>query len=197
MARRVEPSDLLNPSALREGLLALDLSSSVGWARAPRHAVLAWPADKPGTSLIASLPRPAVEWGTLKLGTGEHGARGERFRAHLEAELEAGGPGYVVIEEAIPSHRSRNRAANEMALGLRMIARSVASRHGAIVREFNVVSIKAWMTGKVHAKKPEMMAAARALGWEVGSDHEADALGILDLACARSAAAARMLGRAA
>lgn len=198
MARRIEPSDQLYPAVLRAGVLALDLSSSVGWSRTTRDGVLAWPSDKPGTSLIAPLPRPPVDYGTVRLGElKSHGHRGNVFDGWLNEELCERGQGFVIIEEAIPSHRSRNRAANELALGLRMIAHSAAARHGAFIREVNVVAVKAWFTGRTHAKKPEMMAAAEALGWPVRTDHEADALAVLDLACARSAAAARLFGRVA
>jgi hypothetical protein len=70
-----------------------------------------------------------------------------------------------------------------------MLVQSHAHRHGCLFREIPIISAKAWFGSKMSKDKAPMMACARALGWAVATDHEADALAILDLFLARMMAA--------
>lgn len=53
-----------------------------------------------------------------------------------------------------------------------------ARAHRMPWREVTVQEVKKTMTGRSNAKKPEMIAAARKVAWWVHNDHEADACGV-------------------
>jgi Holliday junction resolvasome RuvABC endonuclease subunit len=50
--------------------------------------------------------------------------------------------------------------------------------HGVTVRQANPSQVKKFWTGKGNAKKPDMVARARALGFAVTNDDEADAIAV-------------------
>lgn len=197
--RRAADKDLIDPARLARGVLALDLSSSVGWAFANGDAAARWPMSRPysDVALVPPEPRPAsVRFGTKELGRGLHGVRGALLSEFLRAATSA--PGVVVIEQAIPAKARRaNQASMEIALGLRMVVGAWAAQYGVEVRECPVQSAKSWFGSALVRDKAPMIATANAIGWPVRSDHEADALAILDLTLARNAMASRLAARAA
>lgn len=192
--RRAELVDLIDPARLARGVLALDLSSSTGWAFAGGDAAAHWPTSKPYAdhALVRPDPRPpAVRFGTIELGRGGHGVRGALLSEWLRSATRPSG--VVVIEQAIPAKAARaNQKSMEIALGLRMVVLAWAAQHKVEVRECPVISAKSWFGSKMVRDKAPMMSTARLVGWDVKTDHEADALAILDLTLARAAMAAKM-----
>ncbi|WP_426163049.1 hypothetical protein [Sandarakinorhabdus sp. DWP1-3-1] len=196
--RRAEESDLLPAAAFRRGVLALDLSSATGWAFARPGCIADWPVTRPFNDLamIEPDPRPLPEvgFGTWELGRGLHGRRFDALSQMLRAHA---APGLVVIEQAIPGKFSRTNAATEIAQGLRAVVCGWAANRGVVLREAPINSVKAWFGSPMQRDKAPMIAMAKRLGFDVKSDHEADALAILDLTLARGAMAARLMGRLA
>lgn len=200
--RRTSESDLL-PSACRsKGVLALDLASKTGWAFAPPSSVVGWPGTRPfaDVGLVAADPRPPASFGTIVTGRpgSSHGERAAALDEWLEAMHERSRLGLVVVEQPMPAKFSKNMAATEIAIGLRMIVQAFCARRGiAGPWEVPIISAKSWFGSKLQKDKRPMIATAKSLGWDVGTDHEADALAILDLVLARAVNAGRLIGRAA
>src|ERR1700687_4809974 len=73
----------------------------------------------------------------------------------------------------------RGRAATEIALGLAAHVQGFGAAHGIEVSSVHTATLKKWVTGNGHAKKPDMMAAVSAK-WKVTFDEdEADAIAVL------------------
>ena len=196
--RRADHNDLLPAAAFRRGVLALDLSSATGWAFCRPGAVAAWPVTRPftGLTIVPPDPRPLTEigFGTWDLGRGLHGRRFDALSQHLRAHA---APGLVIIEQAIPGKFSRTNSATEIAQGLRAVVCGWAANKNVVLREAPINSVKAWFGSPMQRDKAPMIAMAKTLGFAVQTDHEADALAILDLSLARGAMAARLMGRLA
>jgi hypothetical protein len=191
-----EPSDAIAPEQLRGGVLSLDLATRVGWAFASAAGAGWWPRSRPfsGLALVPAEPRPPVTFGTLITGKpgSSHGDRAAMLAGWLSDIQEEWDPGVIVIEQPMPAKFSKNLAATQIAIGLSMIVQGHAARRGCAFRQVPIISAKAWFGSKLQKDKAPMMACARSLGWEVGSDHEADALAILDLTLARAAIARKV-----
>lgn len=195
--RSIDPSDLIPSAALRGGVLSLDLATKTGWATTTAEGAAAWPCSKPfhDQVLLPPEPRPAVRFGTLVTGRpgSGHGERAALLHDWLAAFQREFDPGVIAIEQPMPAKFSKNLAATEIAIGLRMVVQTHCHRHGLpAIREVPIISAKAWFGSKLQKNKAPMIECARRLGWQVGTDHEADALAILDLTLARSAIARRM-----
>lgn len=193
--RGVEPTDRIAPEHLRGGVLSLDLATRTGWAYAAADAVLAWPCSKPFYDMVLLPPerRPEASFGTLQTGKpgSSHGERAQALTAWLEDLQQARAPGVIVIEQPMPAKFSKNLAATQIAIGLSMVVQGHAARHGCSFRQVPIISAKAWFGSKLQKNKAPMIECARRLGWQVQSDHEADALAILDLTLARAEIARR------
>lgn len=186
----------VNPAAAAGGVLALDLATRTGWAHAGPESVPDWPRSKPfsGSVLVPPEPRPAVLFGTVvtgKPGT-SHGHRHAALGSWLEEIAGRLRFSLVVIEQPMPAKFSRNLAATEIALGFRAVVQAFAFRRDLAFAEVPIVSAKAWFGSRMSKDKRPMIATAQSLGWQVGTDHEADALAILDLTLARAAQARRL-----
>jgi Holliday junction resolvasome RuvABC endonuclease subunit len=193
--RRPEPSDAFGAGEVRGGVLCLDLATRTGWAYADALAVSRWPCSKPfqDQALIPPEPRPPASFGTLLTGkpTSSHGERAHALAHWLDEMQRTNSPGIIVIEQPMPAKFSRNLAATQIAIGLSMVVQSHAHRHGCSFRQVPIISAKAWFGSKLQKNKAPMIECARRLGWEVETDHEADALAILDLTLARAEIARR------
>jgi hypothetical protein len=195
--RAVDSSDIISADSLRGGVLSLDLATRTGWATTTAEGAAAWPCSKPfhDQVLLPPEPRPAVRFGTLitgRPGSG-HGERAALLHDWLAAFQREYDPGVIIIEQPMPAKFSKNLAATEIAIGLRMVVQTHCHRHGLPpIREVPIISAKAWFGSKLQKNKAPMIECARRLGWEVKTDHEADALAILDLTLARSIMARRM-----
>lgn len=147
--------------------LALDLGTHMGWA-------LKWPSGK-------------IESGAISFPCEPHegeGARYLKFRAWLHSvkfRIERNGTELEeVIFERAAGLQWKNAAAGEVAIGLRATLLAWAEHHGiAYGRGVNPMTLKKATTGRGNAKKPEMIAAMRARGFDPKDDNEADALALL------------------
>lgn len=186
---------MIAPEQLRGGVLSLDLATLTGWAFAATEAAIAWPCSKPFHDhvLLPPEPRPGASFGTLRTGKpgSAHGERAQALADWLEELQRTSDPGVIVIEQPMPAKFSKNLAATQIAIGLSMVVQSHAHRHGCSFRQVPIVSAKAWFGSKLQKNKAPMIECARRLGWHVQSDHEADALAILDLTLARAEIARR------
>lgn len=147
-------------------LLALDLSSNIGWAM-----------FTPG--------RPP-RFGTLPLGK----SAGEEGIAHIVRmsgqfgdwldDLYAVDPWQAMAWEApfLAPHDKVNKI--KILIGLVGIAmRFAGSRHHPMpCLEVPPKEVKKRMTGRQDAEKVDVIGACWSVGWKVGTDHEADACGV-------------------
>ena len=63
-------------------------------------------------------------------------------------------------------------------IGLASHVEVVCHKRGVVARECNVSTVKKFWAGTGHAKKPDMVAAARAQGFDVTDHNVADALAV-------------------
>lgn len=138
-------------------LLALDLSSSVGWALLQRE-----------------VPPKPPRFGTLRL-TGDLAMKLGQFWEWIE-DLHS-----VDHFDALAWERPLIKPTDkvdllELLYGLVGIAYGFAGSRKLPWREVTVNEAKFWLTGKHNASKEEMVVAAlKHLNWRVANDHEADA----------------------
>lgn len=147
-------------------LLALDLSTNVGWA------------------LLESGP---PTFGTLRLHPAAPGDHGRRFaqlhdwldRTHTRLRLDA-----LAYEKPILPRKSGDLATTMDTLtllwGLTAVVQLFAGQRDLPCVGVPVQAVKKAITGKGTATKEEMVTAAvgKAWSWKVANDHEADAGGV-------------------
>jgi Holliday junction resolvasome RuvABC endonuclease subunit len=141
-------------------VLALDLSSSIGWAT--------------NINAIHGGTRDVVAFGTFVVD----GTRPEKlaaFEIWLEEMVDNLRPDLVVYERPF----ARGQAATRMGWGFAGICEAVAVNSRANVQDAEVNSVKRFWTGNGNATKDDMITAAWALGVDPRNDHEADAIAIL------------------
>lgn len=141
-------------------VLALDLGTKTGWAL------------RVGESTVT---------GTQDFKGGRYdggGMRFLRFRGFL-ADLHAKAPIKVVFYEEVRAHKGTDAA--HVYGGLQAILTTFCEEHKIPYEGVPVGAIKKHATGKGNAGKPEMIAAARGLGFEPVDDNEADAIMLLTL----------------
>jgi Holliday junction resolvasome RuvABC endonuclease subunit len=109
--------------------------------------------------------------GTVSFSRIDHGQMANQYRAWLLDMIDTHRPRQIVLETmfATPNASTRPLA------GLAVITHECAWVHDIPRAELAPASIK--NTGK--AKKPDVMAAVKALGWVFDSEHAADAAAIL------------------
>lgn len=145
--------------------LALDLGTSVGWAR---HA-----------------PGQPIEFGTHSVaGSGAHpGSPFQSMRNFLHAQqqraIALGEPIHRIAFERPFGLKWKNANAGEMQIGLRATMLGWAAFNRIPVTPVTVEDLKRSFAGKAKADKAAMMARARELGHDVKTDHEADAIAVL------------------
>ncbi len=113
--------------------------------------------------------------GTVSFSRIDHGQMASQYRAWLLDMIDAHRPRQIVLETmfATPNASTRPLA------GLAVITHECAWSHDIPRAEMAPASIKKAVTGSGRAKKPEVMAAVKALGWAFDSEHAADAAAIL------------------
>ncbi|ALS63609.2 hypothetical protein AT395_00115 [Pandoraea apista] len=155
-------------------ILALDLGTKLGWATVDRNGVV-----RSGS----------VSCSTSNGGFTGRALRWNKFRAHLSELCSSVGDFDAVYFEHVQAHGSQKNpnvivTAHVYGGFLAHLEHWCGGRNlqptGVGVGEVK----KAW-AGKGNAKKPEMIAAARAKGFRPADDNEADALAILSLAITR------------
>lgn len=162
-------------------LLALDLATVVGFAVAPPPYV---PAPTP-IEAAAGTPMPKRWSGSksFRHHRGEIGPLASAFEIWLDELIVAHKPELIVFEAPfVGAIRNANTA--RMLFGMCTITEMVAFRRGIRCLECNNSTVKKHATGTGHAKKHQMVKAARERGWEPTDDNEADALWLVDYACA-------------
>ena len=149
-------------------ILALDLSTRVGWA--------AW---GPGES--------APHWGAHPLPrTGEDVGRYlAAYRRWLSGRLGEVAPDRVVMEAPILP-KTTALATTRKLHGLAGLTELIARDHGAAAMEVNNAQVRKHFIGRGRGKRDELkqatIAACRDRGWTPETDDEADALAVLDYA---------------
>lgn len=140
-------------------LLALDLATRVGFCRGR------------GDSL------PVVGSYALDAQPHEIGAFLSEFELWLASVLTDAEPEIVIFESPAPAGFN-SLASIRKTLGLAGLTEMVCFRRNIEVREVAPATVKKALTGSGRAKKPEMMAAARAFGIDPQFHDEADAFGV-------------------
>jgi len=139
-------------------ILALDLATKTGWA--------AYHGGCGGAM------NSGIQDFTLKRGESP-GMKFLRFRAWLDVMQALLNPIDVIYYEQ--AHH-RGGAATQSAYGFVTDVLAFAAQHNIQTSAIHTGTLKKYATGKGNAKKPEIIAAAWALGWDPKDDNEADAM---------------------
>lgn len=147
---------------LPDGIFALDLGSTVGWA-------YGHPGGEP-TFGVWVLPR-----------LGGEGARYASFENELGDALEDLAPRYLILEGHLPLPALNNVAAARQQFGLRAGAYSEAYRASCAVSEVDVHTVRREVMGVSRlssdvAKREVLQHCRRIRGWKVTNHNAADAL---------------------
>ncbi len=145
-------------------LMALDLGTRCGWAVATRDGKFVSGSDR----------FDAARCG----GTGK---RWLAFREFLTARAREAGGIQAVYYEDVKAHGPGVQAAHVYG-GFLAILEAWAASNNIPLQGVGVGTIKKHATGRGNAKKPDMIAAAQALGVRVSTDDEADAIALLSYA---------------
>ena len=116
-------------------------------------------------------------YGTTKFGSPDHGETLATFADWLADRLTQLEPAHLAYESPI-----RSGGGWELMAQFAGVIKLVCRRREILLSEVAPTTIKKVATGSGKASKMEMMAAARHRGWTPKTDHEADALFILDYA---------------
>lgn len=156
-------------------ILTLDLATVSG---------AAWDGPGGAAPLSASyrMPKP----GGLDGAGRDYGAAFDGFETWLLRLIHKVRPATMVFEGPIPTNRTRKQGAPtinqdtiRLLYGVLTIAEKLGRQCGVPdVREIGVSTWKRQFAGNGHAKKPEVIARCRQLGWTPANDHEADAMGM-------------------
>ena len=168
-------------------ILALDLATVTGWAVAvPPYHVAPTPREEAAGMAV---PLRVSGAKSFRAHSGNIGACADAFVRWLDEMVSDHKPDLIVFEAPFAG-AVRNANTGRMLFGFCALAEMVAYRHEIRVLECNNATVKKHATGSGRADKKQMVAAARARGWNPQDDNEADALWLLDYACACLAAKA-------
>ena len=145
-------------------ILALDLATKTGWA--------AYHGGCGGAM------NSGMQDFSLKRGESA-GMKFLRFRAWLDVMQALLNPIDVLYYEQ--AHH-RGGAATQSAYGLITDVLAFAAQHNIQTSAIHTGTLKKYATGRGNAKKPEMIEAARKLGFDPKDDNEADAILIREFA---------------
>lgn len=148
-------------SAALGGILALDLSSNLGWAYAPRSA------ERPRSG-VWELPRAAVDM-MATFAAAEN---------RINDAITVHAPSLVVIEAPLPIQAQTDTFTAELMLGLDAIVRLAVWRHEIDCQRVKVGDVRKHATGTVrHGRdvKAAIVAAVQARGWPITDHNAADA----------------------
>lgn len=154
-------------------ILALDCSSSCGWAYFAR------PDATPRCGTWRAPKAWAIE---------DYGQRFAKFHDWLVGMMTTFSPDVLAFESPILPRASMDMQTTEHTLrtliGLVSIAELVANLRGVRCLEVNVATAKKALTGSGRAEKSDMLVAATRRGWPVADDHQADAAAVALVAMA-------------
>jgi hypothetical protein len=124
-----------------------------------------------------------VASGRLNLAERRRETRGDRLRRFDEWLAAANACGLSLIAyEVVRAHGPGGILTAHCYGQFEAVVLMFASRRGIPVRPYAVGTVKKAATGRGNAKKPEVGAAMRALGYTPATDDEADALAVLTTA---------------
>lgn len=135
-----------------------------------------------GFSVMMNVPNKGTSFmsGTwdcsIKVGHDSPALRFAKFEAHLRDVLRLGDV-TCVFYELVRAHKGPQ--AGHIYGGFLTTLQRVCDEFGVPFRGLEVGQVKKFATGKGNAGKDQMIAAARALGYEPVDDNEADAIHIL------------------
>lgn len=158
---------------------AFDLASTTGWAVArPPYLVTPLPLER---ALGRDAPAHLYGHQTIR-NDHDLGRFYLRWEIWFRAFFEEHRPDLVAYEATFSNH---NQQATRVTMGLEAVLRRMCTgKKIPWVRTYSNSQIKARATGNGGAPKEEVMAAARAVGWDILVSDEADALWLLDLTLA-------------
>lgn len=125
--------------------------------------------------------RTGFAWSSGRCGTvdlsfcGDLGETCAHFHAWLSDALFNGRPRLLVLERPF----GRGAFTSDLPIVLAGLAHMEAFRLKVPRRELDPSTVKKLVAGHGRAKKPEVVAAVRALGWAPDTDHAADAAAVL------------------
>lgn len=167
LALGVHESSTTRPRAIPTAncnVMALDLGTQCGWAVATRDGKFLSGSDRFDAARC-----------------GGPGKRWLAFREFLTARAREAGGIQAVYYEDVKQPFASNLAARTYC-GLLAILEAWAAANNIPLQGVGVGTIKKHATGRGNAKKPEMIAAAQAMGVRVSTDDEADAIALLSYA---------------
>lgn len=156
-------------------VLSLDLGKKLGWAIAQQNAIDAWPDAIPG----ATGPFHGVGFGTRELLTDPVTVDLDRF---LDIAVERYGVSIIAFEKPLPHHKSQAQARMSAMLRGGIVAFCERQKPPLRCLSEHHPTIKKHFTGNGRAEKADMIERCRQRGWRPQTDHEADALALLDMA---------------
>lgn len=140
-------------------ILSLDLSTCTGWASGP--------------------PDGSPRFGTQRFPGGEDLGRSlQAFEDWLTAMIAVEKPAVVVFEAPIMSGGKTSLATARLLYCLAGMTELICRKAQVQCREANLMNVKKFWTGHGHAKKPDMIAAAKRFGFDVRNPDEADAVAV-------------------
>ena len=154
------PTPMIAPPPGAAVILALDLGTTTGWALRGHDGLI--------TSGTVSFRPSRYDGG---------GMRYVRFRAWLDQLADDAGPITAIHFEEVRRHVGTDAA--HVFGGLLAMLTAWAETAGVPYQGAPVGTIKRHATGRGNAPKQDMIAAARARGFNPADDNEADAIAIL------------------
>lgn len=144
-------------------LLALDLSTNVGWA------LFACRDD--AAPLMAT-------WHAPKVQADNYGLRFHEFELWLELLLDRFKPGVVAFEAPIMPRSMLRQHAARLSYGFAAETERIAYKRELRCIECHFSTVKVRLSGSGKTKKRGMISAAIRRGYDVETEHEADAIGV-------------------
>lgn len=139
-------------------VLALDLSSRIGWCCGP-------PGEKPGFG-HHQLPKTGDDIGWFAVA----------YEDWLREMIESRYPDLIVFESPILPRQTSIMTVRKLS-GLTFETERFCSRSQIPCREIQIQKIKMFVTGKGNADKDMMVAGVKRMGFNVACHDEADAIG--------------------
>lgn len=169
-ARRLHEAEPIPVEKINTSILALDLANHTGWAVRRRDGRILH-----GVAVFT----PRASW--------TPGQRWQRFRSWLAETIVAHNINVLAYEIVIQAQGRSSVAAGDVYGGFKAVMEMVADSHRLEIHPVHVATVKKTWTGNHMAKKPDMILQAKARGFRVEDDNEADALAILHWAMAKEA----------
>jgi Holliday junction resolvasome RuvABC endonuclease subunit len=172
----VEAADQLREQAaamaakINTSILALDLANHTGYAVRRRDGKILHGVENFS---------PRASWSP--------GQRWQRFRSWLAETIVSHNINAIAYEVVIQAQGRSSVAAGDVYGGFKAVMEMVADSHRLEIHPVHVATVKKTWTGNHMAKKPDMVIQAKARGFRVEDDNEADALAILHWAMAKEA----------